>query len=335
MIFVTGATGLIGSHLLLDLAQKENEILAIKHSEKGIKNVINVFKYYYPDNYKILFDKISWVKGDILDIDFLKKTSKNIKKIYHCAGFISFKKSEKKLMKEINIQGTKNIIDICLTNNIEKLCYVSSIASLGKTQDNEAITEKTSLKIEDKISYYSRTKLEAEMEIWRGIAHGLNAVIVNPSIILGIGDFNNGSLKFFPMINKGLSFYTLGKTGFVDVKDVSKIMIKLMNSNIVNERFIISENNYTYQEIFNFIAKYLNKKIPNKLASSFLLKTAYILDLIKSKIFFSNQKMTRETIISSQNISLYDNEKIRKTLNYSFIPIENTIKLACKYFLKE
>ncbi len=334
MVVVTGGTGLVGSHLLLDLVKKNQKIIAIKRSDKNLKNVINLFSFFYPNEYKKMFDKIIWKKGDILDYDFLQNITKNAKKIFHCAALISFDSSKKKMMKKVNVEGTKNIVDVALENKIEKLCYVSSITVMGEEEKNTYITEETE-RTNEKNYYYSQTKFEAELEVWRAIAEGLNAVIVNPSIIFGIGDFKNGSLTFFNTVYNGLPFYTSGKTAFVDVKDLVKIMIELMESDISNERFIVSENNYFYKEILEKIAKHLNKRAPKILANSFLLSIFWRLEFLRSKLFFAEPKITKETAILSQKISIYSNEKIKNRLNFSFKNMDKTIKEISKFILKK
>ena len=158
--------------------------------------------------------------------------------MYHCAAFISFDTNDYFALRKINIEGTANLVNLCLANNIEKLCYVSSIATIGNSIKNELITEDTHWNPEEDQSVYAITKYGAEMEVWRGTQEGLIVIVVNPGIIIGAGFWRSGSGSLITRIYKGISHYTTGVVGFVDVLDVVMPLIQFMESDIKNERYI-------------------------------------------------------------------------------------------------
>jgi nucleoside-diphosphate-sugar epimerase len=237
-------------------------------------------------------------------------------------------------MMDANVRGTANIVNAALINNIEKLCFVSSIAAFGKHEDNLIIDEQTPRSPSQKRSVYSLSKYKAELEVWRGIAEGLEAVIVNPSVILGYYSWNYGSSNIFPVINKGLKFYASGSTGFVDVRDVVKIMISLMHSNISGERFCISSENLSYRDIINQVSGCLDKKEPPFYLYPFFLR-CYALSLSIISTFTGNTpQVSIESARSAYKNSAFSNEKIRKLLNYEFIPVKQTIAELAAIFLR-
>ena len=118
------------------------------------------------------------------------------------------------------------------------------------------------------------TKYGAEMEVWRGTQEGLNTVVVNPGIIIGPGYWHNGSGSLFKRIYKGMSHYTNGVVGFVGVNDVAQIMIKLMESNIINQRYILISENLSYKDFFTKVAALLHVKPPKKEATKLILNIA-------------------------------------------------------------
>ena len=192
MILVTGGTGFLGSHLLFHLVSSGEKVRALKRKSGDLKNIRNVFEYY-KEGSSALVDLIEWVDSDLLDYISIVDCMKDIKYVYHSAALVSFNNHDRKKMMDANVRGTANIVNAALINNIEKLCFVSSIAAFGKHEDNLIIDEQTPRSPSQKRSVYSLSKYKAELEVWRGIAEGLEAVIVNPSVILGYYSWNYGS----------------------------------------------------------------------------------------------------------------------------------------------
>lgn len=323
MILVTGGTGLVGSHLLEQLISSGKKVRAIRR-----KSSQNIFS----ENFS---EKIEWVEGDVLDITSLKDAMQGVEQVYHCAGVVSFSPNEKNNIMKVNVDGTANMVNIALENKIKKMVQVSSMAALGRTEHQQLIDENTQWEESKLNSNYAISKRLGEMEMWRGMTEGLNGVIVNPSVILGAGDWANGALRFFGRVKKGMPFYSTHTTGFVDVRDVAKTMIALMESNISNERFIITAENWSYQQLFNEIADNFGMKRPSVKISPLLSSLAWRLEKIRKMITGGTPLVTRETARTVLNSFLYSNAKIKNALNYEFIPMKQTIKETCEQFLQE
>ena len=316
MILVTGATGLVGSHLLVKLLQEENEVKALYRNEKNIEAVKNVFKY---KNAIDLFEKIIWVKGDITDIPSLNAAFENITHVYHCAALISFDPNDEELLRKTNIEGTANVVNCCIDFGIKKICHVSSIAALGDTKENEyLITEETEWNPEKLHGDYAISKFGAETEVWRAQQEGIEVVIVNPGVIFGYGFPNQGSGLIINRVKKGLLFYTKGKTGIVAVEDVVNCMVLLMYSSTNGERFTLVAENIHFDVLLSIIAKGLNVKAPKLYANKWTTNIGWRLDWLVSKIVFRERQLTRATAISSHSLDIYENTKIASNLNHNF-----------------
>lgn len=322
MIFVTGSTGLVGSHLLFRLVKNGKSPIALKRPFSDLTKTKNVFSYYekVPSD---LFEKIKWVDGDILDGNLLIDQLKDIHEVYHCAAAVSFQSSDKNALTDTNVIGTTNIVNACLENKINKLVHVSSIGTLGRADASGIVTEETYWN-NKRTSAYSTSKYKAEMEVWRGIAEGLNAVIVNPSIILGPGNWQDGSSKLFTTVFNGLKFYTTGTNGFVDVRDVANIMIRLMESNINGERFILNSENISYKDLFEMMAAELKVKPPNLKANKILSEIAWRLLAVKTLLTGKPSTITKETSeTANQNIDTL----IRRLERLSIIILSELVKV--------
>ena len=332
MILVTGGTGLVGAHLLLHLIESRDlgskQIRAIYRTSESIEKTKSLFQLY---NKTTLFDAIEWLKADIIDVPSLEHAFNGISQVYHCAAIISFDPKDEEKIRKINIEGTANIVNFCLSYKIQKLCYVSSIADLGDLATHETIiTEKTEWNPEKPHSDYAISKYGAEMEIWRGQQEGLNILIVNPGVIIGPGFQEQGSGKLFKKVADGLSFYTLGSTGFIAVSDVVRITRELMNSDVKNERFTLIGENITFRAVLNSIADALQVKRPTKHAKPFFMEIVWRIDSIASLVFRQKRQFTKATAKASYSKNLYSNQKIKDTLNTEFTDIHQYIKEILK-----
>ncbi len=318
MILVTGGAGLVGNELI-------NQLLAQGKKVKAIyRNAVIVAR-----------QNLALVQCDILDVMSLEEIMEGITEVYHCAALVSFAPKDEKKLYSINVDGTANIVNACLNANVRKLVYVSSVAALGRIRIGEKINESMYWTEETSNSKYGHSKYLAEMEVWRGAAEGMQIAIVNPSIILGCGNWNEGSTKLFKSVYEGFPWYTTGTSGFVDVHDVAKAMILLMESDINEERFILAAENVTYQYVLNNIAKGFNKKAPSKKVTPFLAAITWRLEAIKSMFTSASPLITRETAATSLATVEYDNSKLLNTLPaFSYKKLEDTIAETCKSILQ-
>ena len=324
MILVTGATGLVGSHLLLQLLKNGEEVRALYRNQENIQKTKAFFNW---KNQSDLFEKINWIHGCITDVPSLEEVFKNTDYVYHCAALISFDPKDEEKLRKINIEGTANIVNFALANNVKKLCYISSIAALGDLQEHESIiTEETDWNPEKPHGDYAITKYGAEMEVWRGQEEGLDAIIVNPGVILGPGFWQNGSSEIFRKIKNGLPYYTKGSSGFISAEEVAEIMYFLMKSDSKKQRFTLVAANLSYQELSNSIANAFNVKKPNILLKPWMTSIAWRLDWIFALLFFRKRKLSRAMAKAMHTKIIFDNSKIKKARNVEFAGLDEYIK---------
>jgi len=325
MIFVTGGAGLVGSALLKQLLQQnEGAIKALYRSSMPLLLTEEEKK------------RITWIKGDVLDTGLVDDAMKGCRHVYHCAAVVSYHSGRRAQMYKINIEGTANMVNIALENNVEKFVHVSSVAAIGRIRKGEHVTEKTEWTEETNNSHYGKTKYLSELEVWRAISEGLNAVIVNPSVILGESNWENGSVAIFKKIWEGFPWYTNGGTGFVDAKDVANAMIQLMHSDISAERFLLSNEHLTFQQLFTKIANRFGKNPPQRFAKPWMGEIVWRLEAMKA--MFSNKEplLTRETAGTAQSTTFFDSSKIKNALpDFQFTPVDESIERTCNWLVNQ
>lgn len=318
MVFVTGGSGLLGRELIVQLLQQGKKVIAIY-------NKTPLPEFNSPN--------LRQVKCDILDIVALENILQHVEQIYHCAAIVTFNPKQQNELFKVNIEGTANIVNAAINTGVKKIVHVSSVASLGRMREDVAINETMNWTEETNNSKYGQSKYLSELEVWRGIGEGLEAVIVNPTIILGAGDWNTGSSQLFKSTYNEFPWYSEGATGFVDVRDVANAMIQLMDSNITAQRFIINAENRSFKDVLDLIAKAFNKKTPHKKVTPFLAKTIWRLEAFKS--FFSGKApfITKETAAAALAKVNFDNSKLKKYLpSFSYRKTEDTIAHTCALF---
>ncbi len=328
MILVTGGTGLVGAHLLLHLIESRSigseKVRAIYRSLASMEKTKSLFATYKKES---LFNQIEWIPADITEVPSLEIAFQNIDTVYHCAALISFDPKDEDALRKTNIEGTANIVNFCIAFGIKKLCFVSSIATLGDLLPHEKfITEETEWNPEKPHNDYAISKYGAEMEIWRGQQEGLSVIIVNPGVILGPGFREQGSGQLFTKVKNGLKFYTLGSTGFVAVTDVIRIAHQLMQSEIKNERFTLIAENSVFRDILNSMADALGVKKPEIHAKPFFMEMLWRLDWFISNVLQQKRKLSQTTAKASYSTTIFSNQKIKDTLKTDFINIHQYIK---------
>ncbi|MCX6270164.1 MAG: NAD-dependent epimerase/dehydratase family protein [Bacteroidetes bacterium] len=325
MIFLTGATGFVGSYLLLELLQSGKRVRTLRRSNSKTGQVDRVFNTFSSRADELL-SRVEWVEGDILDVYPLQEVMDGIEEVVHCAGMVSFHPEHKHSLMETNVEGTANLVNISLLKGIRRFVYVSSIAALGRGGEEALLDENTVWKHSRLNSRYAVSKYGGEREVWRGKEEGLPVIVVNPAIILGYGDPAQSSTRMFENVKKGLSFYPCGTNGFVDVRDVSRAVSLLINSDIRGERFILSAVDITYKELFRMIASEINKKPPSTKAGPWMAGSAWRWEWLKSRLTGVKPLLTRETAITSAQDYHYDGSKITRMIPFTYTPIEETIR---------
>jgi nucleoside-diphosphate-sugar epimerase len=330
MILVTGGTGLLGSHLLHLLTRYTEPVRALKRPDSSLQYVRLLFN---DDDEQ--WKRIQWMDGDITDVISLQDAMQDVRKIYHCAALISYHARDRDELIEINRNGTANVVNLCLELGIEKLCYASSVAVLDGSSYDEPITEDAGWVTGSRASVYALSKQAAEREVWRGMAEGLNAVIVNPGIILGAGNWYRGSGQLFNWVWKGLPFYTAGGAGFVSAADAALCMYRLMESHHAHERFIVVSENLSYREVLFHIADSLGKKRPSLQAGKTLSQVYWLTTCLLAWLGGKRPAITREMAEASQRILQYSNKKIREATGIEFEKIKAVIEQTAAIFLQQ
>lgn len=335
MILVTGGTGLVGTHLLYDLTRSGKKVRVIKRANSNVSNVKKVFSYYTSDADSLL-KNIEWMDADLLDVYSLMEVMEGVEQVYHCAAMVSFERKHLNEMTQINVEGTANMVNAALEKGIKKFCHVSSIASLGRAERGELTSEETFWKSSPENSNYSITKYAAEREVWRASEEGLNVVIVNPSLILGGGNWTQSSSNMFTKAFNGIKFYSEGTNGFIDVRDVAALMIRLMESDISSQRFLLNAENASFRHYFDLIHDTFEKSRPSIKAGKFLTGLAWRAESLRAMLIGSPPLITRETSVSANRKSSFSNEKILKTFpEYKFISLAQSVKDTCALYVKD
>ena len=318
MIFVTGGTGLVGSHLLLQLVDRGEKVRALKRSSSDIRSVELFFKRHKAQE---IFHKIEWIDGDILDVTFLPSALQGIKTIIHTAAFVSFNESEKDQIISTNVNGTEALVNEAIDSGVEEFIYLSSIAAMDDLNPvTKLIDEKSTWNTEAHHSAYAFSKYRAEMEVWRGSQEGLNVIVLNPSVIIGSLDGKRESERIFE--NKFINQYApSGGTGFVDVRDVVELLIKAFDQRLFNQKFIVNAENLLYREVLQLVAHKRGQEIQS--ISNNALKVVQFASQFNKLV--GGQSLNSGTYKALTSFTKYDNSKSIETFKHQFIPIKEAI----------
>jgi nucleoside-diphosphate-sugar epimerase len=323
-VFITGGTGFIGGYIIRELVETGYTVRALKRSHSQLP-------FFIPAN---LLQQVEWVEGDVLDVVSLAAAMADTDMVIHAAALVSLHKKDRHRMYRVNIDGTANVVNAALESKIRRFVHVSSVAAIGRKKEGGEVNEDQPWEKNSTTTHYGISKYRSELEVWRGMGEGLNAVIVNPSTVIGFGDWNNSSSAIFQSVYDQFPWYTNGVNGFVAVEDVARVTRLLMETAIVDERFIISAENWSFRHLFNTIADGFGKRQPYREATPFLGELAWRLQ--KFKALFSNKQplLTKESARVAQSKTYFDNRKILQALGgFSFTALEKTIENACKNYL--
>ncbi len=321
MIFVTGANGLLGSHICKALIDKNYQVKALvrKGSDQSLLNQIE--------------QHIEIVHGDILVPEELNTYLTGVDTIIHCAAIVSFHQADKALMQEVNVTGTTNMVNLALNHNINYFIQISSVAAIGRLLGKGTVDETSKWEESKFNSNYANSKHLAELEVWRSMEEGLEAVVLNPSVIIAPDHFDRSSGQLFKYVWEENLFYPDGLINYVDVNDVTEAILTCLKDKIKTERFILNGGAVTYKSLFEGIATRLNKKPPKYKSHHLLIKIGMYLDWFKSLFTGKRPIITKETVLLSGAEIYFNNEKAKTKLNISFAPLSGTLDWACNKIL--
>jgi len=316
--FITGATGLVGSYITHTLIGEGKEVYALKRKNSNLQPLASIN------------EKINWVEGDILDVSLLSDAMQGMTYVVHSAASVSMLAKDKEQTFKINIEGTANVVNAALANGVKKFCHVSSIAAIGVPEKATLINEKVSWNDDSKDFIYAKSKHYAEREVWRGIAEGLNAVIINPSTVLGVCPLDRSSGQIINFISKGVHYYPQGSINLVDAEDVAEIVVRLLHSEVHSEKFILNAANVSYKDFFTKVSHQLDKPAPKHGIGRNMLKIIYLLSKVANLFGISKVALSKEIISAIQSTHTYDNAKIVKLLDYQFKSWEESVAKTCQ-----
>lgn len=331
MNFVTGATGLLGGHLVFQLLKNGVRVRALRRGAADVSALQKLFTYLAPN--ENLLAHIEWHEGDVLDVPSLLDGMQGCTHVYHCAAVVSYHRRDRRQMYAVNVEGTANVVNAALECGIEKFCFVSSIAAIGRTELQTTLDESSEWVESDLNTHYGITKYLSEMEVWRGEQEGLNVVIVNPGFIIGPGRFDRSSAAIFQKIDAGMPVYPPGGTGFVAVQDVATAMVQLMHSAVQSQRFLLVAENGSMQSLFERISRGLGKPVPTRQATKWMLQLARIADALRELFTGQRALVTRETIRNASHRWYYKADKIKTALpEFQYSAIDEVIEHTCDYY---
>lgn len=326
---VTGATGLVGSNILYLLTQNGVRLKALKRSTSSVEFVKWVFGLYTSD-VEQQFELIDWVDADLLDYQSLLEATRGVRTVYHAGAVVSFNPKDSHGILATNVTGTSNLVDACLENGVKELCYASSVAALGGANERGIIDEQCKWDKSRGQTAYARSKFMGENQVWRAHEMGLRTVVVNPTVILGAGRWSSGSGQLFTRVKKGMPFYTNGVSGYVDVRDVANIMVKLMQTTTISgERFVINSQNMSYHDLFCSMAKNFGKKPPRYGVPKWGVDVAYPLIWLGGVLTGRGSALSKANLKSAFLETNYSSRKIADCLGYEFIPVDESVRFIC------
>lgn len=318
-ILVTGGTGFLGAYIIKELITAGYAVRAIRRSTK--------LPAFIPAS---VWEKVEWVEGDVLDVISLEDAMKGMNAVIHAAAIVSFHRRDREAMYQVNVEGTANVVNMAIEAGISRFVHISSIAALGRTSDGRTVNEEKKWEETSTNTHYGRSKYKAELEVWRGMAEGLNAIILNPSTILGYGDWNSSSSSIFRNVYNEFGWYSPGLNGFVDVEDVAKATLLLMESNIIEQRFIVNGDNWPFKKLLHTMADAFGKKPASRETKRWLLGLAWRWERLKSWFTGHRPLLTAETARVAHSRTIFDNSKFLKAFpGFTFNPLEDTVRTAC------
>jgi dihydroflavonol-4-reductase len=322
MILVTGASGFIGTHLVKAL------------SADG-KNVRALFNSRQPGAELSKLPGVEWMKCDLLDVYAVEEVMQGIQDVYNCAAIVSFNRGDRDRLMHVNVESTANVVNEAVLQEVRKLVHLSSVAALGRSnRERKEITEEEPWEESRRNSMYGQSKYAAELEAWRGAGEGLSVAVVNPGIVLGEDlrhgndAWDEGSARLFKVVDDEFPFYTEGINGWVDVQDVVRAMMLLMDSEVEDERFILSAGNFSYREVFTKMAAALGRKPPRIKAARWMTGLVWRWNRLKS-IWGERSTVTKETARTARQQVFYENSKFLKAFpDFGYTPLEETLARA-------
>ncbi|MBL0045553.1 MAG: NAD-dependent epimerase/dehydratase family protein [Flavobacteriales bacterium] len=336
MDLVTGGTGIVGAHVLNELLARDGSVRAIHRSTSDRDLVRRILRHYHADG-DARFDRIQWVEGDLLDPDALSEAMSGIERVFHCAALVSFDARDREAMFRNNISGTANVVNAMLANGVQRLCHVSSTATIGARIDgspnpgSEArVNEDVPFVSGKNASPYAVSKHEAEMEVQRGIAEGLHAVMVNPCVVIGPGANGRSSMTIIDRMRNGSRFFPRGSNAIVDARDVATAMVRMIDEGSCGERYLLIGENLTYKKLFGTVANAFGKSSPVSELHPWMLELAWRAEAART-LFGGRPMITKISARTASRTRNYDGSRARNLLAMNFRNVEEAVQNVARF----
>lgn len=323
MIGVTGGNGLLGSFIVRKLIDENAPFVAFKRKTSDTSLLAD------------LEGAIEWREMDLLDPVSMEAALKGVSSVIHAAARVSFSPREADRVSRVNTEGTRNLVNACLAQDIRRFVFISSVGALGRAKGQTTIDEQNTWAESGQQSVYATSKYHAELEVFRGQEEGLNTVILNPSVILAPADWTKSSAQLFRYVWEERRFYVDGSLNYVDVRDVAAAAWQLLNSGMENERFIVSAGEVCFKEFFDAVARRFNRRPPMIKLSRNLLKIVVNLEALRARIGRSDPLITPETARLAGSRFHFQNHKIKQLLQFEFHTLDDTLDWCCQYYLEK
>ncbi len=324
-ILVTGAGGFLGSYLVVAFLQQGYQVRALVRSQKRPTWIDPA-----------ILNQVEWFDGDILDIVSLEEAMEGMDAVIHSAAMVSFVAQDKEALYQINTEGTNNVVNAAIEKKIKRLVHVSSVAALGRVAGGGWVDETAKWKEGPLHTHYARSKFQAELHAWRGFSEGLDTVIINPSTILGYGNWEQSSCAIFKQLYDGFRWYTGGLNGFVDVQDVARATLLLLEKAKGGQRYIINGDTWTFQQLQSCMADGFGRKRPSIKATGPLLGLAWRIEAIRAFLTGKRPLLTRESARVAVSATRFDNRKLLQDFpEFTYTPLEQTIREACQCYRRQ
>lgn len=330
MDLVTGGTGIVGAHVLLALAETGCDARALARPTADRDLVARMFRHYHGDAGMDLYARVHWVEGDLLDPHAMLDACSGVRHVYHAAAVVSFAPGDAAHMQSTNVGGTAALVDAARESGVERLCHVSSTAALGRPASGAA-NEDTPWNVDLAVSPYARSKYDAEMEVYRGIAEGLDAVIVNPCVVLGPGAPGRSSMALAERLGRGTRFHPPGSNAVVDARDVAAAMLRATVDGATGRRYVLSGENLSYRMLFQLYAEAYGLPMPQHVLKPWMLQAAWRLEAMRSMFTGSKPLVTKHTVASSLSQRSYDASRVRSELGVTFRPAEESVRNVVRW----
>lgn len=332
MDLVTGGTGIVGAHVLLELTMAGKPVRALVRPNSDRKILTHIFKHYQPEKFTGLLGGVNWIEGDLNSPGSLENAMEGVTNVYHAAAMVSFDPRDADTMQKVNVEGTANVVNAGLEKGVKRLCFVSSIAAIGEAPGHIDRDETLPWTADGYTSAYALSKYDAELEIFRGIAEGLDAVIVNPCMIIGPGAPGKSTMSLIERLRKGSRFYPPGSNAYVDARDVAQCMIKLIDKAPTGERYLLVGENLRYKEFFTQFSKANSKPAPTQELKPWMLAVAWRAERVRTFFTRTRPMITKATVHSSMIERRYSNAKVVGLTGHQFLPIKAAVENVVRYF---